>query len=289
MGSQNRLPILRGVTQRTGNLVALKWVLVFLTILISSCGGNLFESMSNKDSHDAVIQDVQKLVNELRFSDAVELIEANSDLTVTDRRELMLFASAYAGSCGLTFAEVFDSLETAGGSPMFFIMNAFRNRIVNPARCFTAQQWLQRIGTVANRTSTENIAMFLIGFAKVGTYLRNRADTSASGVGDGVVDPTFDSCDNADLPRDEVKQIITGFGLMIENIAALGSNLSAGMTADINNLNAACTLLGLNCTTTNPAAVTDADADEFRDAIKSDSATQIGIENCDPASPLCCP
>lgn len=271
MGHQVFFPLLK----------SLVWMLVTGTLLMS-CGGNLYQAMSGKTSHDAIVEDVKNLTNELRFTEAIALIEANPSL-VTTRNDKLLFAAAYAGGCGLTFASVFDSLSTASGSPMNFAKNAFTTTPVVPAYCYNAQQWIEAIGTAGNRTTNENIAMFLIGFSKVGTYLRNRADADM----DGVLDGGYDSCSNASLPRAEVKQIITGFGLMIENLAAIGTNLSGGFSGDISNINTACTALGLACNVTNPTGISDADADEFRDAIKS-RTTDLGIESC-VISPVCCP
>lgn len=260
-----------------------------LAVTNLSCGGNVFEPMSNKTSHAAIMEEMKNLVNDQKFTEAITLFEGSTALTVTDRTEKMIVASAYAGACGLTFADVFDSLATASGSPMWFMMSAFTSRVVDPSKCYTAQQWIERIGAAGVRSTNENIAMFLIGFAKVGAYLRNRADTDpTTGIGNGTVDATFDSCDNTDLPRADVKQVITGFGLMIENIAALGTNISGSLSGDITSIGAGCTALGLSCNVTDPTGISDADADEFRDAIKSDKTNQIGIEACDPISPTCC-
>jgi hypothetical protein len=258
-------------------------VIFCVTGTLLSCGGNIFQAMSSKTSRDAIIEEIRNLTNELRFSEAVVLIEANPTI-LTSREDRFLFATAYAGSCGLTFASIFESLSSASGSPMEFSKNAFTTIPVNPDHCYEAQLWLESIGTVGERTTNENIALFLIGISKVGTYLRNRADTDM----DGVLDVGYDSCDPAKLPAADVKQIISGFGLMIENLAAIGSNLSGGLSGSITGVGAVCTGLGLSCNVTDPNAVSNADADSFRDAIKSDSTTDLGIESCS-ISPACCP
>ena len=258
-------------------------LLLFVTGTLLSCGGNIFQAMSSKTSHDAVIEEVRNLTNEQRFAEAKALIEANPTM-VTTRDDKFLFATAYAGSCGLTFAGIFTSLASASGSPMEFAKDAFTTSDVNPDDCYEAQLWIEGIGAAGVRSSNENIAMFLIGLSKVGTYLRNRADADK----DGALDAGYDSCSNAKLPKADVKQVITGFGLMLENIAALGTNIAGGFSADITSVGAACAALGLACNVTDPTAISDADADEFRDAIKSDSTTDLGIESCS-IDPTCCP
>jgi hypothetical protein len=239
--------------------------------------------MSGKTSHNAIIESVRKYTNDQNYTAAIEIIEANPTM-VTTREDKFLFASAYAGGCGLTFAGLFDSLATASGSPMEFSKNAFTSIDVVPAYCYEAQLWIEAIGASASRTTNENMAMFMIGIAKVGTYLRNRADADK----DGVLDVGYDSCDNTKLPRDDIKQVITGFGLMIENLAAIGTNISGGLSSDISTVSAACTLLGLTCSATDPSAISDADADEFRDAVKSDKTSDFGIESC-AINVTCCP
>lgn len=259
------------------------------TFLLVSCGGNFYETMSSKTSHQAMIEDIRALVNGLRFDEAIELIESSTSLEVENRDEKILMASAYAGACGITFADIFESLETASGSPMMFMMSAFTDKIVQPSHCSTAQGWIEAIGDSANRTTSENVGMFLVGFGKVGTNLRNRADTSASGTGDGTIDAGYDSCDDTKLPLNEVKEIITGFGLMMDNIAAMGSSVSSDMSGSLDDVNMICGALGMNCNATDPADIPDNEADLFRNAIKSDSTSQLGIEDCDPLTPFCCP
>lgn len=272
MGAQAFIPLLKSA------------LLICVTgTLLMSCGGNLYQAMSGKTSHDAIVEEVKNLTNDQRYSEAIALIEANPNM-VTDREDKFLFAAAYAGGCGLTFASIFESLATASGSPMEFAKDAFTTTPVVPAYCYSAQQWIEAIGAAGVRTTNENIAMFLIGLAKVGTYLRSRADADM----DGVLDVGYDSCSNTSLPRADVKQVITGFGLMIENIAALGTNLSGGMSGDITSIGAACTGLGLSCNVTDPAGISDGDADDFRHAIKSDSTANFGIESC-ATLPVCCP
>lgn len=253
-----------------------------VTGTLLSCGGNVFEAASSKTSRNAIIEQVRQLTNELRYDEAITIIEDNPTL-VPNRDDKLLFASAYAGSCGLTFASIFNSLATASGSPMEFAKDAFTTTPVMPDDCYESQLWIESIGDYSARTTNENIAMFLIGLAKVGTYLRNRADTDR----DGVLDAGYDSCDNIDLPIAEVKQIVSGFGLMIENIDALGTSISGGFSTDIGAVGAVCGILGLDCTETNPTLITDGDANDFRDAIKSDSASDLGIESC-AIDPTCC-
>ena len=264
-------------------------LLLSVTGTLLSCGGNVYEAMSDKTTHEAIVEDVKKLTNAQKFSEAVGIIEANPSL-IPSRDEKMTFASAYAGDCGLTFAGVFDSLASASGSPMQFAMSAFKTTLINPSQCYKAQLILESIGAAGLRTTNENIALFLIGFAKVGAYLRNRADSDPiTHLGDGTLDAGYDSCLDTKLPKAEVKQVMSGFGLMIENIAAIGAYLSGGMAGNITSIGAACTALGMTCNATDPTAISDGDATTFRNAIKSDNVSGLGIESCPMASlPTCC-
>ena len=88
-----------------------------------------------------------------------------------------------------------------------------------------------------------NMLMALIAMAKVGGILRVLSDSDgANSLGDGTTDASFDACDTNDLPDDDVIEVATGFGLLIENISSLlGSGSSTEAT--LNAVSAAVDLL----------------------------------------------
>lgn len=259
-------------------LSILKSFCLVLCLTATSCGGNLFEEASVKNSEDSILQEIQKAVNELRFDDAILLITENPSLVPESRENKMLFASAYAGKCGVTFTQLIDSVGNATGTPILTAMISFASTATTPAACVTAQGYLEDIGANSARTTNENIALFLLGFAKVGVYLKPIADAAAPF---GAVDPGFDGCTGGNLPESNVKQMMSGLALMVENYDAVSSYLSIGLGADLTSIESDC---GAACTETDASAISDPTAIEiFRRLIESN---EYGVGNC--AFLLCC-
>lgn len=270
MGHQARIPILNFLVRA---------LVLFSFLTTTSCGGNIFEEASSKSSDDIVLQEIQKAVNEQRFDDAIALIIDNADLALESRENKMLFASAYAGKCGATFANLAESIETATGTPILIALTSFSTTTTSSTNCETAQEYLESIGAYADRTTSENIALFLIGFSKLGTFLKEVADDTAPY---GTVDGDFDGCPGGNLPDENVKQMMSGTALMIENYSALGDSLSSGLQGDIDDIETAC---GAACTETDASAINNATLIEgYRDLIESN---EYGIGNC--ALVACCP
>lgn len=270
MGDQSRIPLLTFV-QRT--LV----LLFFLTT--TSCGGNIFEQVSTVSSDEITLQEIQKAVNEQRFDDAVSLITGNPDLVPVTRENKMLYASAYAGKCGVTFAQLAESIETANGAAILLAMTSFSTVSTSSLNCETAQEYLESIGAKADRTTDENIAMFLIGYSKVGVFLKEVADDTAPY---GTVDGDFNGCPAGNLPDANVKQMMSGTALMIENADAIEDYLSADLTADLATINTTC---GAACDETDASAINNATyITGYRRLIQSN---EYGVGSC--ALVTCCP
>ncbi len=270
MGNQARIPVL--------NLLV-HTLVSFIFLTTTSCGGNIFEEASSKSSDDVVLQEIQKAVNEQRFDDAILLITENPDLAPASRENKMLYASAYAGKCGVTFAELAESIETATGAAILLAMTSFSTITTSSAECVTAQEYLESIGDYADRTSSENIALFLIGYSKVGVFLKEVADDTAPF---GTVDGDFDGCPAGNLPDDNVKQMMSGTALMIENFDAVEDYLSADLTTDLTTIDATC---GAACNETDAGAINNATLiTNFRRLIESN---EYGVGSC--ALVTCCP
>lgn len=270
MGYQARIPILNFLTRA---------LLILLCLTTTSCGGNIFEGASGKSSDDVTLQEIQKAVNEQRFDDAILLITDNPELVPETRENKMLYASAYAGKCGVTFANLAESIETATGTPILMAMTSFSSTTTSSTNCVTAQEYLESIGIYADRTLSENIALFLIGYSKLGIYLKEVADDTAPF---GTVDGDFDGCTGGNLPDENVKQMMSGTALMIENYDAIEDYLSSDLQGDIATIAVTC---GAACTETDADAIVNATfIDNYRSLIESN---EYGVGSC--ALVTCCP
>ncbi len=264
--------------------------IILILPLITSCGGNLYNDISTKDSAAALLEDAKNYLDGQDYSSAItKLLEMkashleayNACVTADGVRNCPreILAGAYAGRCGFNFLTFIGSIGSSSGAVFKFLMNTFTDVTVAPDDCYEAQKVIETIGTGSDLTSDQQIFMALLGMAKMGIYLRNDADSNQ----DGTADAAFDSCDPTKLPEAHVKQVITGLGLFLTYSASLSTGGSA--TDDLSDISAIC---GASCNITDPTnpALDSTVTDSFRDIIKS---LQYGIETCDPLLPTCCP
>lgn len=274
MGHQTRLSLLR--------------LFIFIFCLTStSCGGNVFQESSGQTTSDAIFEAVKNATNEGDFAAAVEIIDANPDIVPSSREQKMIYGSALAGNCGVTFAGLVDVISSGAivGTTFVYLMSAFSTVVTNASDCKRAQTIIESIGDVNARSLSENLSLFLIGFAKVGTYLKESADTSAPY---GTIDGGFDACVSADLPTSDVKEMITGLAIMIETSDALVNYVGTALSDSLDDIELVC---GDSCAETNADNLDDvgdaqvaADIVNFRRAIASN---EFGAAAC--AVVTCCP
>ena len=277
--------------------------ILFLVLSQSSCNGNFFKELATKTSDSARYEDALKSIDTGDYDSAIASILATSTAYQADSKVIQTLAGAYAGKCGQDFISIISGMSASAGAPFTFFMNIFTTISVVPASCSLAQTQIERLGaTAAVRTTDQNIFMFILGISKIGTYLKSVADVlPATGVGgDGTTDAGFSSCRNqASMTDAQVKQVITGLGLVLDNVAAVGASVSgsAAITA-ISNFNAACVIaVGGSCTITdvNSASITTALLDYFRELIMTSdfgigaACTSAQALPVSGVSTTCCP
>lgn len=272
-----------------------------LSLTLLSCGGsNYFKDASVKDSNEALFEDGQKLVDEQRYTEAIAKFLSTSSSFQTSYEFRRALAGAYAGRCGLNLLQ-FSSQIQGSGAPFSTFMSGFTSATVAPADCYLAQQVLENAygATAALRTAalgssqgnSVNFFMAILGMSKIGSRLRDKADPTQS----GSVAGGFDACSSGSISDAEVKEIGTGFALILDNFATISATL--GGSSAIGSVNTACAGITPNpCIITDPTSASwDAAAVMvFRSLIKSNT---IGIQSCsadNAGNPLpfpfdCCP
>lgn len=226
---------------------------------LSSCGGNLFQLTAKKDTSEAIYQDARTALNNLDYDTAISKIaelqtkdssfylrcEKVDGIKICPREDL---AGAYASKCGLNFVSFVSSLTSSSGSPFLFFMQKFKSIAVSPANCYEAQKVIETFsGSASGRTSEQNLFMAILGMAKMGTYLREVADVDQ----DGSTDATFDSCDSGKISDDSLRHVISGMGLVLDNLAAVSAVLSGNSSA-LTDLDTIKTTCGSACSITDP-------------------------------------
>ncbi len=260
--------------------------IVFVTLFMS-CNGNLYTDMSNKNTEEALLESALKAINSGDYDGAIVYLGKITSAYRHDAAVSKAAAAAYAGKCGLNFFNMVTTITSVtAATPLLLFMNAFTAVTVVPASCDSSQLEIEtKYGTTsAARPADINLFLAILGIAKMGTYLRSIADPLQT----GSVNASFvDACAVGTITDAQTKEVGTGLGLLLDNIASLTAAV-AGNSAitSLAALQAAC---GAACVITdvNSANWTAGNIKLIRSAIKSNS---FGIQNC-ANNPFvtCCP
>ncbi len=264
-----------------------KCTVVFLLVTVLSCSGNIYTDMSNKTTEEALLENALKAINSGDYDGAIGYIGQITSAFRHDASVSKAAAAAYAGKCGLNFFNMVTTITSVtAATPLLLFMNAFTTVTVSPSSCDSSQAEIEfKYGaTSALRPADINLFLAILGIAKMGTYLRSIADPLQT----GTVNASFvDACAAGTITDLQTKEVGTGLGLVLDNIASLTAAV-AGNSAitSLAALQAAC---GAACVITdvNSANWTAANIKVIRSAIKSNS---FGIQNC-ANNPFvtCCP
>lgn len=262
------------------------FILLSTLFITASCGEpNVLTEFSKTDSDEALFLDAQKLLDEMKWADTLDILENQLSVAYRARNDVKdMRASAYAGRCGLTLFTFAANLGTSDSMSIFnFFMAGMKNKIVAPSDCNTARDIIVNThGNVNQRTTQQNFNLAILGMAKAGAFLRANLDQDNAGLGDGIVDAGKDVCSAADVSDADVVEIVTGLGLIIENFAAVSSQLGGGTVTIIDDLNTACGIAigfpgpAVTCDFTD-AAFIGAHITEFRSILNADG---IGVSSC---------
>jgi hypothetical protein len=267
---------------------------IFFTMIFFSClsCSNLFKPAASKDTDKAIYYEAKKLIDEQKYTDAITYLNQLSTTFIADNKVKITFASAYAGACGMEFITFFGSIK-GGVSGAFYklFMNIFTNRAANPNYCILAERKIKEIGAdAATRDAVTgekeaNFFMAILAMAKAGSLLRSKADLD----NDGAKDGTFDVCSidpTNGLTSTEVDELVTAFGLFIENLPyLLGAGSTASLTGDLTTVCPTCLITDINTIT--DAATLKTVRGVYRSLLNYQST---GIGSCtDSPFITCCP
>lgn len=293
--------------------------LIISSFILIQCANNIFEPLTPKDTDQAYLYSARKKIDTGDYLEAIDDLSQISVEYSAQNNVRLTFASAYAGACGLEFIPFFNSISGANITPpntLFkYLRSSFVDKAASPNYCVLSEAKIKEIGsTEALRLAAMegekevNMLMAILSMAKIGAILRTKSDVDGvNSLGDGTTDGTFDSCtnDNNNLTDDEVLEIATGFGLLIENLASIlgaGSNTESILSAmtliingDPDNIPPIPGLCappnGSSCILLDHADLDPVDKpeiiDTYRDLLKTETA---GIESCNnPDVNQCCP
>ncbi len=227
--------------------------LFFLTV--TSCGGNSLSPFTqSQNSTEALFVEIEKKLNLSEFDGVIDLIVAQSASFKTLDRVKYYLGNAYLGKCGFAFSTFSEKYESVSASQMFQkYAYSFTGIAVDPPSCSLAQAAFESIADDSYYGSKKAFSLLMVGFSKMGTYLKSDLDTDDDGVAEK------DPCLDTDLSDDHVKQVITGMGLILNNFSGIvGDILGTDSTSDISDFQTACEgILGVgNCSITDPNSST---------------------------------
>ena len=220
------------------------WLGLFVG-LVSGCD-NAFKSMANKETDEALYEDILKMNNAQNFDGAIEKIDQLSLDFKASNQVRRTIASVYAGKCGLSFIQFISDMGGMGSTKLLpFLMSMWTLKNSQPEYCVKAQSTMEEISASASgRSASDSFFMLVLGLVKIGVYLKAVADVSPT---DGVVDnPPFDGtagsfCSSANISNAAIAEIGTGLGLIIANLANLGGAVSG---LDLGDISDTCNSLG---------------------------------------------
>lgn len=236
------------------------FIRLFCVVLALSGTGcfNVLETFADKNTDDALYEAALKLINTGDYDGALVKIGLMSATYSAKRDVVTLRASAHAGNCGLQFLDLVDSLKNMGSTRLFpLLLSHFTGgTTARIDSCVQAEDLIESIGTISERTNNENMFLVLISFAKIGAILSLYADADQ----DGTATAGYDSCTvgstraAGDLTDADARQIGTGLTLALQNISAVTSSVDLGDQA-MQDLTDACADLPPSynfCSLTNP-------------------------------------
>lgn len=274
-------------------------ILILSLAITTSCDkANVLTEYSKTDTDEALFIDSLKKMDNLDWDGAIDILTNQLSTDYRARRDVKeRLMQAYGGKCGISFFDLIANLKGVSSSKMFeFSLQIFGNRSVNVAACDNSFNVLMNLGTSGvSRTNDENLFAAVLGLTKMATNLHVKLDTENAGLGNGTVDAGWDSCNSGaavGLTDAQVDKVISGVGLIFENLAVLGAQLTSGSagTSLTNALNQCESYLGAgNCTIVQESAVTPQIRRLFRRMM---SSSAMGFGACDlndMMTPSCCP
>ncbi|KYG66023.1 hypothetical protein AZI86_02850 [Bdellovibrio bacteriovorus] len=211
-------------------------ILVLSLVITTSCDKpNVLTEYSKTDGDDALFYESRKMMDSGNWDGAITILTTTLSPTFRSQTKVKeRLMHAYGGKCGINFFNLIQSLKNVSSSKMFeFALELYATQQTDITACDNSIATLRELGATANlRTNNQNVYAALLGLTRMAVALKTKFDTESSGLGDGNVDVTWNSCDASaaasHLTDADVNRISTGIGLIFENLTYLSDELTAG-------------------------------------------------------------
>lgn len=208
------------------NIFKIIQIFVVMAGMTSCTGSNLYQDMaSNKTSDEALFEDAQTLIDDGDYTGAINKLLSTTTTFQTEARFKESLAGAYAARCGMEFISFVSNLTGTSTSSLYSLaMNGFVGvDTSNYADCETAETVVESIGSISNRTQSQNLFLMVLAMARLGNRVRSVADVSPTATGDGTVDGSFDC--RTSVPIADAQDIIESFVDFLTLFGQVGATL----------------------------------------------------------------
>lgn len=267
---------------------------VLLLFANLSCSVNALKDFADTTTDQALLEDAKTSLDNSDYSTALADIASMTSSYATSADVLRVKAAAYGGLCGfnfLTFVQAFSAIGATRLMP-FLLAEFPTSSTAAIDYCVDAQNTMEAIGTISERTTNDNLFLAMISLAKIGAIL-----SYYDGNGTATVNTNYDACTDpspesrtqgGSISDSDAREIGSGLSLAYLNLSAVASsvNLGSGQLADMTTV---CTALGANdfCSITDPTAFTATEVKAIRSLVAENSAVGIGQTQSD--APGSCP
>lgn len=210
-------------------------ILSVILWITASCSNVFTRYLAETDTDRALLYEAQMLMDKKRYAEAQSLLLRMSSAFFAQREVQVLYASTFAGQCGLDAISLALNLSEGSSQTLFqILLSAFRAPSATTlTNCIQAETTLAAVIDTQSGTVDEHFLMIFIALAKIGAILSFSADALDQ---NGVLDAGFNKCTNANLTDLRVAHVTTGLARVITSLAATGSTLSGLPNSSIDSL-----------------------------------------------------
>ena len=269
-------------------------MMLILSCMNLSCGGNVLTSFGDRTTDDAILVDIKNYRNAGDYTSAISKFSELSAAATALQENQFLMANIYSESCGLDFLSMTEVLASASSSRLFpLVMGEMAgSTAMGVSHCIDAETIMYSMDSSFTLSAGEYLFMTFLGLAKIGAILNLNADTDS----DGSRDVGFDACDSVDFPDTYAQHVATAFTLLQTGLVGMAASGDSSGADAATIVTAACTALGSLgpsfdfCGETDSTNITGDKLKGVRSLVKEDNDIGIGDDGCSGDITTCnCP
>ncbi|MCB0347469.1 MAG: hypothetical protein KDD37_01470 [Bdellovibrionales bacterium] len=195
-----------------------RYILLLFLVGLTACK-NLYDSTADTTSDEAMLFKMERYLNDFLWDDAIDVYGELSIDTQSEREPKTLYVSALMGRCGFEFISFVNSIsdDLDSGSNLFpLLLSAMPDATSSKVNdCIVANTQIQEIITDHGAQTSDYNMSVLNGLARMGILVNQSAADASNNL-----DPAFDPCDSGDMSDANVRQLVSAFARVINDIGS---------------------------------------------------------------------